>query len=101
MLELGINVALGTDSRASNPDLNLLNEMKAVRVEFPEISPKKIVEMATLGGAQALGLQQKLGSLKPGKRAIFSVASITETSMDEPYAAILNANKIEIYDFSR
>ncbi len=99
MLELGINVALGTDSRASNPDLDLLHEMKAVRAAFPEISPRRIVEMATLGGATALGLQQKLGSLKPGKRAVFSVVAVADASLKDAYAAIFNASDVKVHDF--
>jgi cytosine/adenosine deaminase-related metal-dependent hydrolase len=99
MLRLGINVALGTDSRASNPDLNLLKEMKTVRESFPDIGLDQIVEMATLGGAKALGLQRQLGSLTTGKQAVFCVAPLNDKSLDDPYAGIVNADDARLYDF--
>ena len=55
LLKLGAAVALGTDSRASNPDLSLLAEMRHVAREFPVIVPKTVLRMGTLAGAAALG----------------------------------------------
>lgn len=94
MLNLGINVALGTDSRASNPDLNLFEEIKLVADKFPDVDPDKIIEMATLGGAKALGLDKKLGSLAIGKRASFSVATSKNNALDDPFELILNADNV-------
>ena len=54
-LRHGVRVALGTDSRASNPDLNLWEEAKAVAAEFPAIDPMRILEMATRNGAGGIG----------------------------------------------
>ena len=69
MLSTGVRVALGTDSRASNPDLSLLGEMRHVAQHHPGISPDQILHMGTLSGAQALGLEHVAGSITPGKQA--------------------------------
>lgn len=68
-LALGVRVALGTDSRASNPDLSLLAEMLFVTNSYPEVDPHAVLRMATLAGAEALGLDGDIGSLTPGKLA--------------------------------
>jgi cytosine/adenosine deaminase-related metal-dependent hydrolase len=65
----GVRVALGTDSRASNPDLNLWEEMRYVSRTFPAIDPRQILRMATLSGAEALGRDAVTGSITPGKMA--------------------------------
>lgn len=71
----GVAVAVGTDSLASVADLNLFSEMKEMRWLAPGIPAAAILESATLVGARALGLDQELGSLAPGKRAeIIAVA---------------------------
>ena len=70
-LDAGIPVGLGTDSLASAPTLNLWDEMRyALSIHRPAgIPPRNIVQMATLGGARALGMNHEIGSLEPGKRA--------------------------------
>jgi cytosine/adenosine deaminase-related metal-dependent hydrolase len=65
----GVAVAVGTDSLASVEDLNLFSELKAMRRLAPQVPPRKILESATLTGARALGLGERLGSLTPGKQA--------------------------------
>ena len=72
----GVNVALGTDSTASNNDLDLLEEMqtaallaKGVSGDAEAVSAPAALEMATLAGARALGLDGEIGSLRPGKAA--------------------------------
>jgi cytosine/adenosine deaminase-related metal-dependent hydrolase len=65
----GVAVAVGTDSLASVDDLNLFNELKAMRAIAPNVSARRFIESATLVGARALGLDAELGSLSPGKRA--------------------------------
>jgi cytosine/adenosine deaminase-related metal-dependent hydrolase len=71
MLEAGVRVVLGTDSRASNPDLSLLGEVRFAAAQFASVSPESWVRMATLEGAVALGMSQEKGSLTPGKSADF------------------------------
>ena len=69
LLAAGVNVALGTDSRASNPDLDLLGEMRHAAAMHPEIEPHDILRMGTLAGAEALGRADEVGSITPGKLA--------------------------------
>jgi cytosine/adenosine deaminase-related metal-dependent hydrolase len=73
MLAHGINVALGTDSCASSPDLNLLDELRLVHQISPEIPAEKLFELITLNAARALLLEDEVGSLTPGKRADFTI----------------------------
>jgi cytosine/adenosine deaminase-related metal-dependent hydrolase len=65
----GARVAIGTDSLASVEDLNLFAEMAEVRRLAPAVPAARILESATLAGAQALGFASELGSIEPGKRA--------------------------------
>jgi aminodeoxyfutalosine deaminase len=68
-LARGVRVALGTDSRASNPDLSLLAEMRYVAQAYPSIDPHDILRMGTLAAAEALGRDADVGSITPGKIA--------------------------------
>lgn len=90
MLAAGVRVALGTDSRASNPDLSLLSEMRQVAHSFPEISPEVILSMGTLHAAAALGLASEKGSLTPGKQADMTVVRLSDSSTTNPVASLLN-----------
>ncbi len=65
----GVKLTLGTDSRASTPDLNLFQEMQLLHEAFPAVPPAELLAMATWHGAQALGRQQEFGSVQPGARA--------------------------------
>lgn len=74
--DAGINVALGTDGAASNNDLDLLGEMrtaallaKAVAKDASALPATQALAMATLAGAKALGIDETVGSLRPGKWA--------------------------------
>jgi cytosine/adenosine deaminase-related metal-dependent hydrolase len=69
LLASGVRVALGTDSRASNPDLNLLAEIRQVARLFPTLDPEIVLRMGTLNGAEALGRAKLVGSISPGKLA--------------------------------
>lgn len=88
MLDRNIDVAVGTDSRASNPDLNVLYELQEIRRQFPNIPATKILEMGTLAGARALQLDSEIGTLSPGRRGEFLTIPLEPTS--EPEEAILN-----------
>jgi cytosine/adenosine deaminase-related metal-dependent hydrolase len=66
---LGFNICLGTDSLASNSDLSLFSEMREVIRKHPHITPRGVVEMATINGARALGQEDLLGVIRPGAAA--------------------------------
>jgi cytosine/adenosine deaminase-related metal-dependent hydrolase len=90
MLTAGVRVVLGTDSRASNPDLNLLSEMRFVAKQFPRLSPTTILEMGTQSAAAALGLATEAGSLAPGKYA--DLVALPCPGVCDPLEAILASN---------
>jgi len=69
MLRYGLFPAIGTDSLASNEELDLWREMRILREDHPGVPPARVLAMATLGGAQALGREQDFGSLSPGRKA--------------------------------
>ncbi|MGE0383853.1 MAG: TRZ/ATZ family hydrolase [Gammaproteobacteria bacterium] len=76
LLDAGINLAIGTDGAASNNDLDMFSEMrsaallaKAVAGDPTALPAPAALHAATLGGARALGLDQRIGSLLPGKQA--------------------------------
>jgi len=64
-----MRLALGTDSLASNSDLDLLEEARALHAIEPSFAPEELLRMMTLSGAHVLGLQDEFGSLEPGKQA--------------------------------
>lgn len=76
MLAAGIPVALGTDGAASNNSLDMFREMKfaALLGKAHDLDPTalpawSVLEMATINGARALGLEKEIGSLEAGKKA--------------------------------
>ncbi len=84
-LAAGINVALGTDGSASNNDLDMLGEMrtaallaKAVSGNAAAVSAAQALQMATLNGAKALGLEHEIGSLAIGKAADVVAIDLSE-----------------------
>jgi len=81
-LARGVRVVLGTDSRASNPDLSLLNEMRFVVKEHDEVALQDVLEMATIRAAESLGLEDDRGSLQVGKRADLAILPIDNVSLD-------------------
>jgi cytosine/adenosine deaminase-related metal-dependent hydrolase len=89
LLEKGVNVALGTDSRASNPDLNLWNELRFVADTFPELSLDQILRLATLSGRRALGLPG--GELAPGQPADFIVVKLPDGNAADPHELLFDS----------
>jgi cytosine/adenosine deaminase-related metal-dependent hydrolase len=64
----GVRVAIGTDSLASVPDLNLFSELAELRRLAPELPARTLIESATINGARALGFESDFGAIEPGKR---------------------------------
>jgi 5-methylthioadenosine/S-adenosylhomocysteine deaminase len=92
MLALGLSVGLGPDGPAgSNNDLDMFEEMdlasklQKVITGDPEVLPaRQALEMATMGGARALGLEKEIGSIESGKRA-----DLITVRLDRPHAVPL------------
>lgn len=79
-----INLVVGTDSRASNPDLNLMSELKEIRQRFAGLSSEAILKMGTINGAIALGIADQLGTLEQGKAGRFCFAKLSDAA--DPYS---------------
>ncbi|UFS71192.1 amidohydrolase family protein [Geomonas sp. RF6] len=93
---LGLPLAIGTDSLASNDSISLWDEMRYLRALAPDdFSAAELLEMATLGGARALGLQDAVGSLQVGKRADFLVLSHRSCEGCSLHQALLEASRLE------
>jgi len=85
----GVNVALGTDSLASCPSLSILDEMRFLLSREPDAQPRTVLAMATVGGARALGIADRVGEVREGLSAeCCLVGPVPET--DEPLRAILS-----------
>jgi aminodeoxyfutalosine deaminase len=78
LLDSGINVALGTDSLASNDSLSILDEMRHLFANRKDIRPQEIFQLATANGALALGFGGILGCLEPGYLADMTALSLPQ-----------------------
>jgi 5-methylthioadenosine/S-adenosylhomocysteine deaminase len=95
MLKKGVNVALGTDGAASNNRLDVLTEMrtaallaKAVARDAQALPAHAALHAATLGGARALGLGARIGSIEPGKRADLAALALRGPELAPCYDAV-------------
>jgi cytosine/adenosine deaminase-related metal-dependent hydrolase len=84
LAKAGVNICLGTDSLATvrqfprrNVELNMFHEMRSFAASNPGVAPERIVRMATVNGAQALGLRGKIGEL--GKNAFADLIALPFT----------------------
>jgi len=87
-LASGVRMALGTDSRASNPDLSLLAEVKFAAARHPDVAPRELLDVATRGGALALRLDHEVGTLEPGKLVDLAVVHLPGGT-NEPHEQLL------------
>jgi 5-methylthioadenosine/S-adenosylhomocysteine deaminase len=95
LLAAGVSVGLGTDGAASNNDLDMFEAMRfaallhKVKTGDPRALPAAaVLEMATVNGARALGLDKQIGSLEVGKRADLIVVSTSSARMTPMYDAV-------------
>lgn len=83
LLHAGVPVGIGTDSAASNDDLDLMQEVRALHDEHPLIEPHTLIQMATLHGAVTLGLEDRFGVLEPGMEGDIAIFDVGPTSQPE------------------
>ncbi len=88
MVEMGVNVCLGTDGAASNNSLNMFRELglltlihKGVNKTPQCISAREGFRIATINGAKALGLEEETGSIEAGKKADLAILDLNTPSL--------------------
>ena len=85
-LASGVRVAVGTDSLASVPDLNVFSELAEMRRVAPAAPARMLIESATMNGARALGFEAEFGTVDAGKRdALVAVQLDGSVSSVEEY----------------
>jgi 5-methylthioadenosine/S-adenosylhomocysteine deaminase len=99
MLDKGVTVGLGTDGCASNNNLDLLREMdtaaklaKVASLDPTLLDAETVMRMATIGGAQLIGLENTIGTIEEGKKADIAIISTNAphmTPMYNPYSQIV------------
>ncbi|HET6880178.1 MAG TPA: amidohydrolase family protein [Pirellulales bacterium] len=92
LLASGVNVAIGTDSRASNPDLDVLQELRYVARAFPEIPPSVVLEFATIRAARALEMEDRLGTIEAGKLAALAVVPLANEEATDPHELLFDSD---------
>lgn len=103
MAALGITVGLGTDDPDCNETINMLLVMKAAALvqkahclDAAALTSEKVVEMATIDGARAVGMEDRIGSLETGKRADVIVVDLQQPQL-QPMHHIPNALVYQAY----
>jgi 5-methylthioadenosine/S-adenosylhomocysteine deaminase len=94
MIQAGMEVGLGTDGPAgSNNNLDMVEEMasaarlqKVMRNDPKAISAREVLRLATIGGAQVLGLADKIGTLERGKRADIAIIDLEQVKVQPVYS---------------
>lgn len=84
LMEARVNVALGTDSLASNATLSVLDEVKFLARKYRKMFPAVFWDMAAINGAAALGVSKKAGTLEKKKSADMAVIDIAGCSGRSP-----------------
>ena len=94
-----VSIGLGTDSVASNNVVDMFEEMRAAifQQRGSGLDAKTVFQMATIGGAECLGMSNDLGSLDVGKRADFVVVDLNDPAVQPVYDPI----KAMVYSASR
>ncbi len=101
LLDAGVNVCLGSDGAASNNDLDLLGEMRSASLlakgssgDASAMNARQAIEMATMCGARALGLGDRIGSIESGKLAdlvALDLSALNTQPLYDPVAQIVYA----------
>jgi len=80
--ESGVRIAIGTDSLASSPDLNVFAEVATLHALAPSVPAASLLESATIQGARALGFDADYGTIEPGKLARLLAVDIPPGTSD-------------------
>lgn len=91
LLASGVTVALGTDSRASSPDLSVLAEMRFVARRHASIPADAVLRLGTILGARALGRDHVVGSLAPGRRADLVAVALPDRDASDPHELLFDS----------
>ena len=91
MLEHGVVVCLGTDSRASSPSLGILDEIRFLHRRDPSLNGPLLLTMATLFGAWALRADTTTGSLRAGKSADLAIVALPDRESADPHALLFDS----------
>lgn len=99
MLAAGLKVAVGTDSAASHQadearPLSVLDELRWLGRECPDVPARTLLEMATLHAAAAVGLSTRIGRLAPGYEADLVAFALPRPGVPEPALAILDSEQL-------
>ncbi len=78
----GVRVAIGTDSLASNDDLNVFAELARMRTLAPDVAAERLLASATWEGARALGFEATAGTVEPGKTAALIAVALPPDCID-------------------
>lgn len=99
LVQQGITVGLGADGAPCNNTLDIFHELRlAALIHLPRVGPTgfsamKALELATVNGAKALGLEKHIGSIEPGKKADLTLVDVSGTHLtpisDDPVATIV------------
>lgn len=87
LIAAGVPVALGTDSRASNPDLNVFGEVQWLLNHRPDLDPAAVIAMATMRGADAL-MRPDVGRIAVGCRPGLMTIASNATTIDGVYESL-------------
>lgn len=94
-LQRQIPLALGTDSLASGQTLSMLDQIRIAQRTYPRVALEDWFEIATLGGARALGFENEVGSIQAGKRANLIGFQFQELRGETLFERILEAGKAD------
>ena len=95
LMKVGVNVALGTDSLASNDSLSMLDELKFLHQSQNCMPPETLLSMATLNGAKALKLDGQIGALRRGWEADIIAVRISSIADSTSHSSTLKRKVIE------
>ncbi len=95
LLASGVRVAIGTDSRASNPDLNLWREVQFLLKHRADLAPQKVLEMATTAGADALAVPAA-GRIEVGCRPGLGCVATMSATIEGVYDDLVEAEYVSV-----